>query len=460
MPYETTIGWRFLYSKGGRHRRLLISFLLAFIGATVLLGVLFLQSGQPPPALVVALALAATGTIALTVVFSLSVFTAVSVFGVILGVAALTIVMAVTSGFQQAFQDKVLGVNAHVIVMRNDFVNYRDVQKIAAAHPHVTDAQPFVFVEMLITRGRGELSGIAMKGVDPDGAVLDLPKHMEQGSIDVLKHAPGQIDPTIIIGRELATKLKAKVGDQVTLVLPNLSGDWRTWSARAGSAKTRKFRVGGIFYSGFDEYDRRLVYIGIEEAQDFVGSGDIVTGIEMRVDDVGLATQVARDLEKKLDKPYSVIDWKGLNRNLFTALTIQKIALLVSLSVIIIVAAFNMVAALSMMVINKVKEIAILKSMGASSVGVAGIFQVVGMTIGGIGTALGLGLGLLFCHMMSRYGYHLDPKVYLIDRLPISVDPVEVALVGVITLAICFFATLFPALKASAMSPVEGLRYE
>jgi lipoprotein-releasing system permease protein len=458
MSYETLIGWRFLYTKGGRHRRVLLILLLVFLGAGVLLGTLFLRSGQPPPLLVVSFALAAIGAICMGVVLLFSVFTAVSVFGVILGVGALTIVMSVTSGFQQAFRDKVLGVNAHVLVMRNDFVSYREVMETAAGQPGVIAVQPFVFVEMLITRGKGELSGIALKGIDPDGSVLDLPKHMVEGQVGVLKERDGE--PTIIIGRELAHKLKANVGDIVTLVLPNLSGDWRTWSARAGTAKTRKFRVGGIFYSGFDEYDRRLVYLSVQQAQDFLGSGDIVTGVEMKVADVTEARAIAQALEEKLGDPYTVIDWRGLNNNLFTALTIQKFALLIFLTLIIVVAAFNMVAALSMMVLDKVKEIAILKSMGASSLGVARIFQVVGMTIGGLGTALGLGLGLLLCNVVARYGYPLDPKVYLIDRLPISVDPYEIALVGGITLVICFFATLYPALKASALRPVEGLRYE
>src|SRR5262249_35036392 len=150
---------------------------------------------------------------------------------------------------------------------------------------------------------------------------------------------------------------------------------------------------------------------------------------------------------------FMVVDWRELNNNLFTALTIQKIALLVFLTLIIIVAAFNMVAALTMMVLDKSKEIAILKSMGANSSGVASLFQVVGLTIGGIGTALGLGLGIVLCQVVAHYGYPLDPKVYLIDQLPIHIAPTEVALVGGITMVICFIATLYPALKASALRP-------
>jgi lipoprotein-releasing system permease protein len=181
----------------------------------------------------------------------------------------------------------------------------------------------------------------------------------------------------------------------------------------------------------------------------------------MKLADVDRARTVSRALAAELGgDPYVVVDWRELNNNLFTALTIQKVALLVFMTLIIIVAAFNMVAALTMMVLDKLKEIAILKSMGANSSGVSGVFQVVGMTIGVIGTALGLGLGVALCKVVTRYGYPLDPKVYLIDQLPIQVDPYEVALVAALTLAICFVATLYPALKASGLHPVEGLRYE
>jgi lipoprotein-releasing system permease protein len=463
MSYERMIGWRYLYRRPQQHGALLLGLLLLFVGVMVLSTVFFVMSGRPPPAFVIAFIVASIGLTVVGLIRFFSIFTTVSVFGVVLGVSALTCVLSVASGFQAAFKDKVLGVNAHVLIMRADFQNYRAVEKLTAAEPHVLAEQPFVFVEMLITRGKGELSGIAMKGVDPAriGTVLDLPKHMVEGSVDVLAQRDPSGAPSIVIGRELAVKLKAKLGDEVTLVLPNVGGDWRTWSANSVTAKTRKFRVRGIFYSGFQEYDSRLVYIEIKEAQDFVGQGDIVTGVEMKVDDVDRASKIARSLEHKLGgEPYTVVDWRELNNNLFTALTIQKVALLIFLTLIIIVAAFNMVAALTMMVLDKVKEIAILKSMGGSAMGVARLFQVVGMTIGGIGTAVGLALGILICEVIARYGYQLDAKVYLIDQLPIATNPLEVALVGAITLAICFVATLYPALKASSLRPVEGLRYE
>jgi lipoprotein-releasing system permease protein len=374
-------------------------------------------------------------------------------------------VLSVTSGFQASFRDKVLGVNAHVLVMKNtqDFSNYRDIEEMAAKIKYVQAVQPFQFNEMQVTRGLGVVATGAVKGVDPKriGTVLDLPKHMVEGSVEALAvREEGQPAP-IILGRELAKKLKAKLGDVVTLVSPLQGIDTKTWLHAGKPPKTAKFRIAGIFYSGFDEYDRRLMYTDIKEIQDFLEQGDVVMGVEMRLTDVTKAAWVAGELEKRLGgDPWSVMDWQELNRNLFTALKLQKIALTVFLTLIIIVAAFNMVAALTMMVFDKTKEIAILKSMGSTSGGSARVFQVVGLTIGGVGTVLGLGLGLLLCTVVSRYGYPLDPKVYLIDQLPILVNPAEVVMIGVITMIIAGAATLYPAFKASSLAPVDGLRYE
>ncbi|HKA91497.1 MAG TPA: ABC transporter permease [Haliangiales bacterium] len=445
-------------------RRSRLSFLLFVVWLALFAGglVQFLRTEQPTPLDVTELAVGAFLSLVFGIGCFFSVFSTVSVIGVVLGVAALTLVLSVTSGFQAAIQEKVLGVNAHVLVMRAGFTNYRDVEELARGlKPDVIAVQPFVFSEMLITRGKGELSGILLKGVDPDrlGSVLDLPQHMREGSVAALKQHPPGAPPPVILGKELAHKLRAGMGDVVTLVLPNVAGDIKNLAAQP--PRQRKFVVGGIFYSGFAEYDGKLVYVSIADAQDFLGQGDTVNGVEMKVRDVWRAPVVARKLEKLLGpEQYMVMDWRELNNNLFTALSLQKSVLVLFLALIIVVAAFNMVAALTMMVLDKTKEIAILKSMGAPSRGVAGLFQVVGLSIGAVGTVAGIALGLLFGHGLSRYGYKLDPKVYLIDRLPVSVNPWEVALVAGLTLAICFLATLVPALSAAGLRPVEGLRYE
>jgi lipoprotein-releasing system permease protein len=392
----------------------------------------------------------------------------VSVLGVVLGVAALTVVLAVTTGFQGQFRKKVLGVNAHIIIQSNrlKFQNYRDVEDMALRiDPDVQAAQPFIFSQMLATRGDGEKSsGVSIKGIIPDRVttVLDIEQHMVEGSVDSLKQVPEEGQPAnIIVGRELAFKLDAKVGDELTVVAPLSNLDLTTWTITGDPPRSRKFVVSGIFYSGFNEYDKLLMYVALEEAQELQGQGDQVLGVELKIADVDRAKEIADTLEAALGpNDYTVQDWYELNRNLFTALALQKIALLVILTLIVLVATFNVVSSLIMMVIKKTRAVAILKSMGATSTSVGRIFQAVGLVIGAVGTGLGLSMGLTICTVVARYGYRLDPKVYLIDRLPIQVEPMEVVLVVVITMVISGVVALFPAAKASSLRPVEGLRFD
>jgi lipoprotein-releasing system permease protein len=323
--------------------------------------------------------------------------------------------------------------------------------------------QPFVFVEMLVTRGKGDVSGVAIKGVDPIRVtkVLDLERHMVEGSVGALAAAPRPGEPPpIILGKVLARKMKIGVGDELTAVVPLSNLDTETWSATGSAPRSKTFRVAGIFYSGFDEYDRRVLYIPLVDAMELWGQKKQVLGIELKLADVERAGEIAEKLERKLGPAYLIQPWDVLNRNLFTALSLQKIVLLIILTLIIAVAAFNMVSALTMVVIDKTREIAILKSMGATSAGIGRLFQVVGLAIAGVGTLSGLAIGLTLCGVMASYNYPLDPRVYLIDRLPIAVNPSEVALVAVITMVIGSLATLFPSSQASSLTPVEGLRYD
>jgi lipoprotein-releasing system permease protein len=465
MKYEARIGWRYLY--GGKRDPLMLKIAVAFAVITLLgLGQVLLSHGDSPYGVITLVAgMLSTAVFVLLSVFS--VFTSVSILGVTLGVAALTIVLAVTTGFQQEFRDKVLGVNAHVIVLKSQttFAEYRDVMQTAQTiDPEVLAVQPFIFAEMLVTRGKGQLSGVAIKGVDPKlvHGVLDLDRHMIEGTVDSLaKETPAGELPPILMGKELAHKLKAKLGDDVTVVVPLSNIDWDTYRARSSAPRTRKFRVTGIFYSGFDEYDRRLMYTSLADTQELVGRGDQVMGVEMKVKDVDRAEAIAEKLEKALGgPPYQVQDWYELNHNLFTALNLQKLALVIILTLIIVVATINMVSALFMAVTEKTREIAILKSMGSTSWSVGQIFVLVGISIGAVGTFIGIAIGLVTCTVVSSYGYHLDPKVYLIDRLPIDVRPFEVVIVGVVTVVISLVAALVPAFEASALRPVEGLRYD
>ncbi len=471
MSYERRIGWRYLYRGTGARKHalgLVVSLLVAVAG-----GVLFLTSAGSSGLAIIALAAGMFSAVLFGLLYVFSVFITVSVLGVVFGVAALTVVLSVTTGFQKQFRDKVLGVNAHITITKttNDFVEYEEVERIARQlDPEVIAVQPFVFVEMLITRGKGDVSGVAIKGVDPArvSQVLDLYQHMIEGSASALAVVPRPGEPPpIIIGKVLARKIKARVGDELTVVNPLSNVDTQNWSSTGAAPRSKTFRIAGVFYSGFDEYDRRVLYIPLQDAMDLFYNQQErgpqkkqVQGIELKLADVERAGEISARLEQKLGGAYLIQPWDELNRNLFTALALQKIVLLIILTLIIAVAAFNMISALTMMVIDKTREIAILKSMGATSSGIARMFQVVGLAIGGVGTLSGLAIGLTLCKVVETYNYPLDPKVYLIDRLPIAVNPAEVAMVAVITMVISALATLLPASQASSLTPVEGLRYD
>ncbi len=467
MSYESRIGWRYLY-RGELDRRHLYG-LACFATMTALGLAMALATAGGSGWGIILTGVGMMGSVLFGLLWIFSVFTTVSVLGVVLGVAAMTLVLAVTSGFQQQFQDKVLGVNAHVIIMKNNsgFSEYRDIEKMAwEVDDDVIAVQPFIFVEMQVTQGQGHVAGVAIKGIDPKrmNSVLDVHKHMVEGSVESLGREPESEDqpPPIIMGQVLAEKLKTKIGDKVTVVVPPIRKiDTSDWQSLSESMQSIEFEVTGIFYSGFAEYDQRLMYAGLSDMQKLLDFGDKVMGVELKLRDVSRGEEIANRLEKQLGGvPWSVQDWHELNRNLFTALTLQKIALVIVLTLIMAVAIFNMVSALTMMVIDKTREIAILRSMGSSSVAIGRVFQTVGLSIGGVGTVCGLTIGLTLCELLKRYNYRLDPQVYLIDRLPVSVNLSEVLMVGAGTMLISAVATWFPSTKASSLSPVEGLRYD
>jgi lipoprotein-releasing system permease protein len=396
----------------------------------------------------------------------LSVITSIAVMGVALGVAALVTVLSVTSGFQEAFQEKVLGVNAHVLVTKQgiDFREYRDVMKTAEEINGVTAVAPFLFNEMMVSSG-SDRAIVLVKGVDPDrsGAVLDVEKYMVQpkgGDLDLLRPQKDKL-PGAILGSELAEKLKVKLGDHIKLTSPLSTLDSTSWNSQGQSPKSQTFQVAGVFNAGFDEYDRRLMYVELTRAQAFFDHGDVVIGVEMKITNIGRAPQVAQELRNKLQNHlYNAIDWHQLNEELFKALAIQKVVLSLILAIIILVAAINIIGTLHMTVYDKTKEIAILRSMGSSASDILRIFLTKGIVIGSIGTAVGLVLGYFTCVGLSFYQFPLDPKVYLIHELPVAMYPSEFFITGQIAMVISFFSTILPSVWATRLRPVEGLRYE
>ncbi len=460
--YEPFIAWRYLYRP--RQNKTVRTLTLWLLALTLLTHVAALFAHTQLQVVGTALALPSLLSFLFCLLLNVfSGFTTVSIIGVTIGVQALMVVLAVTSGFQQAFKQKVLGVNAHVIVMKYgmDFAEYRDVMKKAEQQPHVKAAAPFVFIEAMVAADKS--FGAMIKGIDPVRSlqVLDVKQSLVSGRVEELaRRAPpndgGDPLPSALMGKELAKKLHVKLGDRVRLVSPKIDLD-----PGAGQLASREFRLAGVFSTGFQEYDSRLVYINVTDAQAYTGSGDVVTGVELKLDDVDKAQAVAKTLYANLGgPPYRVIDWEELNHNLFTALRMQKVIITVILTLIVIVAAFNIIAAMTLLVIGKTKEIAILKSMGMRSAGVARLFQAAGLVMGGLGITCGLGVGAATVAVLRRYNYQLDPHVYLIDQLPVKVNADEVLLTAGITLAICFVATLVPALQAARLEPVEGLRYE
>jgi lipoprotein-releasing system permease protein len=503
----------------------------------------------------------------------ISISTALAIGGVTLGVAALTIVMSVTGGFQEQFRDKVLGVNAHVLVLKYsiDYREYRDVMKKVTDVPHVIGVAPFVINPMMVTHAEHTATGVLLKGVDPVlmPRVLSLPKDIVAGSLEGLRgpdaHPPERsfdplreeldeprpaardggtesllqlmqkevdeemhrpdggiaddagapvaaappspaptpapalavrgpasdlvpsggykstlpdddalpdlIDPDpckssdqvarmpgIVVGRTLARQLEVGLGDCVQVTSPQIG---LSFGSGARSPIAKQFRVIAVFEAGFDQYDSKLVYTDLYEAQAFYEYGDSVTGIELKLDDIDRADVVAKEIMVRLNNGiYNTMTWRQLNHGLFTALLIQQIGMSVALGLIIVIAACTVIATLIMVVLEKKKEMALLKALGAKNDAILRIFLYQGAIIGLAGTALGIFIGWLCCRFLIVYAFPLDPKVYFISRLPISMHPMEFVIPALAAVAICIVFTIPPAVYAARLRPADGLRAE
>ncbi|MBM4381321.1 MAG: ABC transporter permease, partial [Deltaproteobacteria bacterium] len=433
--------------------------------------------------------------------------TSLSVGGVGVGVMALVIVLSVMSGFELDLQKKILGTNAHAVVMKysEDFSEYPDVAKKVAGVAGVAGVTPFILNEVMIS-SEGNIAGTIIKGIDPVtiGSVSDLPSNIQPGgklewlthpeqvaarlslkggaaldekparpeqpaaardpvlddALVQLERSPGAgkqaVLPGVLVGRELASSLKVVVGDRVNVVSP-LGGEL---GPQGPMPKSRPFRVAGIFYSGMYEYDSKMVYIRLEDAQSFFGVKG-VTGLELKVADIDDARRISRTVLQALDGyPYRTKDWGEMNKNLFSALRLEKLVMGIILSIIVVVAAGLIVATVIMLVLEKRKEIAVLKALGVPDGGIVKIFLAEGLQIGVAGSLLGLVSGLAWCLFIERVGIKLDPEVYYIPSLPVKIEPLQTAVPVVIAILVTFLASVYPALKASRVEPVEGLKSE
>lgn len=411
---------------------------------------------------------------------SLSIISVISICGVFLGVTALVSVISVASGFEETFRDKVLGVNSHVLVMtykQDDFREYREVQKtLEDFSPEVLETAPFIFHEMMIAIG-SKVSGILIKGVEPETmmGVSDLAKYIiaedddaRRALLDELHYKPSRDGdvPPVIIGRVLAEHLKANIGDEVRVISPRrgIVGEHRYGPSQMEPTQ-KKFRIIALYDSGFYDYDNRLLICDYKALQEFFNLDDVVTGVEVRVRDINKTGALRDAVTPVLNsnpgiERFKVIDWQDLNRSLFASLRMQKITLSIIMLFIVIVASFNIVGTLIMMVLDKQRDISIMKSMGASDGMIMRMFIYQGMMIGGIGTVLGLLGGFGVCEFLTVYDFELDSTVYLISALPVKLEPGVFAAVALATMFISFLATLYPSWWATQLSPVEGLRYE
>lgn len=389
----------------------------------------------------------------------LSLISLISVAGVAVGVMALIVVIAVMTGFGEEFRDKILGVNSHIVVQKfgGSMKDYDPVLATVARHPEVTGATPYVYGQSMITTGSGG-SGCVVRGIDPDsaGAVLSLPDQLIHGKgLGSLRPSgPGE-PPGIIIGVQLAKQLQVHMGDRLRLLSP--SG---ALSPMGIIPRLKSCQITGIFETGMFEYDSSLVYIDLATAQDFFDIPQEVHGIEVAIQDIDRAGEVAAGLRSSLGESFLVKDWMTMNYNLFSALKLEKTAMFIILTLIVLVAAFNIISTLIMVVTEKTKDIAILKAMGATANQILRIFIYEGLFIGLSGTLLGLGGGLGVCQLLSRYQFiELPSDVYPISTLPIKVLPMDVSLIAIAAVLITLSATIYPAWQAAKVEPAAALRY-
>ena len=402
----------------------------------------------------------------------ISLNTWISIGGVALGVMALIVVIAVMSGFGKDLRDKILGTNSHIVVTnitRSGMDDFESVLKKVMQSDGVKAAAPFILNQVMLTFG-SKSSGVVVRGVDPEreAMVSDLEKNLIQGEIGMLKRRKkNKADPghdNIILGKELSQKLGVQVGDAISMVSPA-----SRLTPMGLIPKIKLFKVVGLFESGMFEYDSSLAFISVQAAQRFFSMKGKVSGIEIRVEDIDSADQIAEILQENLGFPYYVRDWMRMNKNLFSALRLEKIVMFIILILIILVAAFNIVSTLFMVVMEKTKEIAILKSMGASRTSIMKIFSFQGLIIGLLGTLIGCiggftivpNLNEIVGFIESIFGITAFPSdVYYLDKLPSEIQYLDSFLIIIFSILICFLASLYPAWRASQMDPVDGLRYE
>jgi lipoprotein-releasing system permease protein len=399
-----------------------------------------------------------------------SLIAVIACLGIAIGVMTLCIVMAVMTGFEEDLRDRILGFNPQIVLLSHGGPLHDQaelVEKVRSV-PGVVAAAPFVYGQAMVSSDHA-VSGAVLRGVPPGQVsdVVDVKAHVTRGSaddlgvpMDVTVLVDGEEEtvqaPQVLLGYELARTLGVQVGDWVNVMSPMGSA-----SAIGLIPRIKRFAVGGLFDAGMLEYDSQVLFMSLPDAQDFLRLEGGVTGIEARVADVYASREVAQAIEKEVGYPHFARDWMEVNRNLFVAFRLEKFIQFVVLMLIVLVAAFNIAATLIMMVMEKRKDIAILKSMGATNLAIGTIFVFKGAVIGIVGTALGLLGGLGGAALLARYQFIELPKdVFYVSTVPVRIYPENFALVALASVVICVLATIYPARQAATLAPVEVIRYE
>lgn len=388
-----------------------------------------------------------------------SIISAFSVLGVMLGVMTLIIVLGVMNGFEKDLKEKILGTVSHLVVESHSsrrVTGWNKLMERINVFDGVEAATPYIYGQAMLST-RGKVRGVIVRGIDSKtaGKVISLPRYLQKGSLANLIPKKDALSG-IIVGRELAVNNALRVGDSVQMISPQGK---RT--PIGAIPKVQTFRIVGIFKSGMYEFDANLVYMGLAQAQKFFEMGDGVTGLEVKITDIYAAPKLAERIASSLGPPYSTRTWRDMYRNLFSAMKLEKIAMFVILTFIVLVAAFNIVISLIMLVMEKSRDIAILKALGATSDRIMRIFIAQGMVVGVVGTFLGAIAGVAGAALLATYKFiELPEEIYTISTLPVSVSPGDVLITCLVALSICFLATIYPSLRAARLEPVEALRYE
>jgi lipoprotein-releasing system permease protein len=403
----------------------------------------------------------------------ISVITVICVVGVGLGVAVITVVLSVMNGFSRVWEEKIVGNRAHFVVQSRlgPYEGYRDVRERVLGVPGVLGATPFLVTEAILRGEGGTIQAVLLKGIDPAtvGQATQLASDLVEGSLDDLEPRPAASDvdalPGVIVGSEIAERFLLRVGDAIVLISP-LGGQ----PTPLGPApRLERFRVAGIFDASFFQFDETFIYTGLASAQRFVRLPDAVSGIEARTGDLYSSQSVASRVELELGGYFFARDWKEFYPGFFQALKMERAMMFVLLSFIMVVAGFIIVATLIMLIMEKSRDIAILKAMGCEDEGVLRVFAIEGCLIGLAGLGVGLGMGLVITWNLDRIqtvverllGFDVLPaNIYQLESLPFYVDPLHLALISLIAMVLSVGATLLPAWQASRLEPAEALRYE